>query len=114
MEKPAAPPATAHYRRSRAGHTSAPHPRSHHAAPAAPPDRRHRSRRGGDHPDRHDGDGGTNHPVNGLGYRSHSVTKHCFVGYDVQWTRITDNTTGVSGYVPPRYLGNGNFDIGMR
>ncbi|MFF4802354.1 hypothetical protein ACFY1U_28780 [Streptomyces sp. NPDC001351] len=56
---------------------------------------------------------GTGYSVNGLGYRGHSVTKHCFVGYDDQWTYITDNTTGVSGYVTPIYLDNGDLDIGM-
>ncbi|ARQ67672.1 SH3 domain-containing protein [Streptomyces marincola] len=39
--------------------------------------------------------------VRGLGYRSHSVTVHCGTRgpLETYWFRITNNTTGVSGYI---------------
>ncbi|GHG62897.1 hypothetical protein GCM10018779_32010 [Streptomyces griseocarneus] len=39
--------------------------------------------------------------IRGLGYRSHSVTVHCGTPgpLETYWWRITNNTTGVRGYI---------------
>ncbi|MGK5531176.1 SH3 domain-containing protein [Streptomyces sp. URMC 129] len=44
---------------------------------------------------------GTQYAVAGLGYRDHSVTVHCFVAPEPNhaWYYLTDNTTGVTGWV---------------
>jgi SH3-like domain-containing protein len=49
---------------------------------------------------------GTNYAVAGLGYRNHSVTAHCFVAPipNSAWYKITDNTTGVHGWVASSLL----------
>ncbi|MEU3658111.1 SH3 domain-containing protein [Streptomyces sp. NPDC032161] len=45
--------------------------------------------------------------VVGLGYRSHRVTVHCGTSgpLETYWWRITDNTTGVRGYIHQNYGG---------
>lgn len=42
-----------------------------------------------------------NATIVGLGYRSHSVTVHCGTTgpLETYWWRITNNTTGVTGYI---------------
>ncbi|WP_059005610.1 SH3 domain-containing protein [Streptomyces specialis] len=44
---------------------------------------------------------GLQYGVAGLGYRNHSVTVHCFVAPEPNhsWYYLTDNTTGVTGWV---------------
>ncbi|MFG1953260.1 hypothetical protein [Micromonospora sp. NPDC048830] len=43
----------------------------------------------------------------GLGYRSHSVTYHCWrLGAGGTWTHLRDNTTGVQGWVKDSLLVN--------
>ena len=43
----------------------------------------------------------------GLGYRSHSVTYHCWrSGEGGTWTHLRDNTTGVQGWVKDSLLRN--------
>lgn len=44
--------------------------------------------------------------IAGLGYRGHSVTAHCFTAPQPNsaWYRITNNTTGVRGWVASSML----------
>lgn len=45
--------------------------------------------------------------IRGLGYRSHRITVYCGIRgpLETYWWRITDNTTGVRGYIEQSYGG---------